>query len=145
MDHIDLPTAQTIIAQALAFGRLHHFQPLLVVVVDARGALKALAAEENTSLGRAEIAIGKAGGALALGIGSRALAKRARDVPHFINAVGPLMPHGLIPVPGGVLVRNAEGRLLGAVGVSGDTSDNDEAAAKAGIGFVGLVADPGAD
>jgi uncharacterized protein GlcG (DUF336 family) len=142
---LDLPTAQTLVAEALAFARTQTYQPLVVVVLDARGALKALAAEENTSLGRAEIAIGKASGAIGLGVGSRALAKRARDVPHFINAVSPLMRDGLVPVPGGVLIQDGDGRLLGAVGVSGDTSDNDEAAAKAGIAKVGLVADPGAD
>jgi uncharacterized protein GlcG (DUF336 family) len=142
---LDLPTAQAIIADALAHARAHKFQPLVVVVLDARGALKALAAEDNTSVGRAQIAIGKASGAIGLGIGSRSLGKRARDVPHFIAAVGPLMRDGLVPVPGGVLIRDGHGQIVGAVGVSGDTSDNDEAAAKAGIAKVGLTADPGAD
>lgn len=145
MTVLDLPTAQAIIAEAIAYARAQNLNPLVVAVLDARGALKALAAEEKTSLGRAEIAIGKASGAVGMGIGSRALAKRAREVPHFVNAVAPLMRDGLVPVPGGVLIRDGEGLLLGAVGVSGDTSDNDEAAAKAGIAKVGLSADPGAD
>lgn len=145
MDQLDLVTAQEIVAEALAFAAAKNFQPVAVAVVDARGALRALAAEDNAALGRAAIATSKANGAVGLGVGSRALAKRAREMPQFINAVSQLLPGGLVPVPGGVLIRNAEGHLLGAIGISGETSDNDEAAAKAGIAKVGLVADPGAD
>jgi uncharacterized protein GlcG (DUF336 family) len=113
------------------------------VVLDARGVLKAFAAQDGTSLRRAEIAQGKAHGALAFGIGSRALAKRAATSPHFIAAVTHAVGGSLIPVPGGVLIRDAGKQIIGAVGISGDNSDNDEAAAIAGITAAGLVADPG--
>ena len=116
----------------------------MVVVFDARGALKALAAEDGTSLRRAEIAMGKANGALALGIGSRAIAKRAEEQPTFVAAVSHLVgAPALVPVPGGVLIRDGA-TVLGAVGISGDTSDNDELCAVAGIEAAGLVAQTGA-
>ena len=82
---------------------------------------------------------------MAMGMGSRTLAKRGREAPQFVNAVGQLVPGGLVPVPGGVLVRDAAGVLLGAVGVSGDTSDRDEEAALAGIAAAGFTGDPGSD
>jgi uncharacterized protein GlcG (DUF336 family) len=110
----------------------------------ARGALKAIAAEDGTSLKRAEIAIGKAHGALAMGLGSRTIAKMAAERPHFVAAVTHAVGGSLIPVPGGVLVKDSTGALLGAVGVSGDTSDNDEIAALAGIEAAGCKGDPGA-
>ena len=100
-----------------------------MAVLDARGALRALAAEDGTELKRAEIAIGKAHGALAMGLGSRTLFKRSEKQPHFMAAVTHAVGGSLIPVPGGVLISDGEGTLLGAVGVSGDTSDNDEIAA----------------
>ncbi|MCP8940632.1 heme-binding protein [Alsobacter sp. SYSU M60028] len=138
-----LTHAQTIVAEALAHGRKSGFQPLAVAVLDARGALKAFAAEDGTSLKRGEIARGKAFGALAMGLGSRALHRMAGERPHFVEALHGVVEGPLVPVPGGVLIRDASGRLLGAVGISGDTSDNDEAAALAGIAAVKLTADPG--
>lgn len=143
MPDLTLPQAQTILAAALAHARAQSFKPLVVAVLDARGAYKALAAEDGTSLKRAEIAQGKAHGALALGMGSRAIAKRAAEQAYFIAAVTHVSGGALIPVPGGVLIRDAAGALLGAVGISGDTSDNDEAAAMAGVQAAGLVGDPG--
>jgi uncharacterized protein GlcG (DUF336 family) len=104
---------------------------------------KAFAAQDGTSLRRAEIAQGKAHGALAFGIGSRALAKRASTTPQFIAAVTHAVGGSLVPVPGGVLIRDADKQIIGAVGISGDNSDNDEAAAIAGITAAGLTADPG--
>jgi uncharacterized protein GlcG (DUF336 family) len=145
VSELTLVAAETIAKAALEYARRERLAPLGVAVLDARGALKCYLAEENVSLSRADIAIGKASGALAMGVGSRSLAKRARDVPHFIYAVAPMVSRGLVPVPGGVLVRNTEGELLGAVGVSGDTSDNDESAALAGVEAAKLVADPGSD
>ena len=139
-----LEIAQRIIAAAFASARSRNFKPLAVAVLDARGALKALAAEDGTSLKRAEIAIGKAHGALAMGLGSRTLAKMAAERPFFVAAVTHAVGGSLIPVPGGVLVKDAGGALLGAVGVSGDTSDNDEMAALAGIEAAGCKGDPGA-
>ena len=143
MAQLTLDQAQTIIATALRHGTDHKFQPLAVVVLDARGVLKAYAAQDGTSLRRSEIATGKAHGALSFGIGSRALAKRAATTPHFIAAVTHAVGGSLIPVPGGVLIRAADREIIGAVGISGDNSDNDEAAAIAGITAAGLTADPG--
>ena len=143
MTDLTLAQAQNIVAAALAEARRLGLKPLVVAVLDARGAYKAMAAEDGTSLRRAEIAHGKAYGALALGTGSRALAKRAAEQAPFVAAVTHAAGGALVPVPGGVLVRDAAGALLGAVGVSGDTSDNDEAAALAGIAAAGLAGDPG--
>ena len=145
MTNLPLTAARTIVDAALEAARAHGFKPLAVVVYDARGALKAFAAQDGTSLRRGEIAMGKANGALALGIGSRAIAKQAAERPHFVAAVTHVAgPPALVPVPGGVLVRGAVGAVLGAVGISGDTSDNDEVCAVAGIEAAGLAADPGA-
>lgn len=139
-----LEMAQMIVAAALKQARAQSMLPLAVAALDARGALKAFAAEDGTSLKRAEIAIGKAHGALAMGLGSRTLFARAQQQPYFIAAVTHAVGGALIPVPGGVLVRDAAGALLGAVGVSGDTSDRDEQAAISGIEAAGIKADPGA-
>ena len=139
-----LELAQKIIAGALAHGRAQKFKPLAVAVLDTRGAVKAFAAEDDTSLKRFEIASGKAHGAIAMGLGSRTLGKMAAERPHFIAAVTHAVGGSLVPVPGGVLVRDGAGTLLGAVGISGDTSDNDEAAAVAGIQSAGCKADAGA-
>jgi uncharacterized protein GlcG (DUF336 family) len=145
MSQLTLQDAQTIVTAALAHARAQKFRPLAVVVLDARGVQKAYAAEDGTSLKRAEIAIGKAYGAISLGMGSRAIAKAAVDRPQFVAAVTHAVGGSLIPVPGGVLLLRAEGgEIIGAVGISGDTSDNDEAAALAGIAATGLKADPGA-
>jgi uncharacterized protein GlcG (DUF336 family) len=138
-----LEVAQNIVAATLAHARSRNMLPLVVAVLDARGSPRSLAAEDGTSLRRSDIAIGKAHGALATGLGSRTLMKRAETQPHFIAAVTHAVGGSLIPVPGGVLIRDGEGSLVGAIGVSGDTSDNDEAAAIFGIESVGLKADPG--
>ncbi len=119
------------------------FDPLAVLVLDARGVPKAFAAEDGTSLRRFEIAQGKAHGALAFGLGSRELARRAAERPQFMAAVTHAVGGFLVPVPGGVLIRDAGKRILGVVGVSGDTSDNDEAAALAGVAAAGLTGDAG--
>jgi uncharacterized protein GlcG (DUF336 family) len=138
---LTLKQAQTIVSSALAHSREKNFAPMGVAVLDARGALKAFAAEDGTALRRADIAIGKAHGALAMGVGSRTLGQRAQERPHFIAAVTHAVGGSLIPVPGGVLIKG-EGGVIGAVGVTGDSSDNDEAAALAGIAAAGLTADP---
>lgn len=144
MPDLSLTQAQAIVAAALAEARRLSLKPVVVAVLDARGACKALAAEDGTSLKRAEIAHGKAHGALAMGIGSRAIAVRAAEAHgSFIAAVSHVAGGALIPAPGGVLARDAGGALLGAVGISGDTSDNDERAAMAGIAAAGLAGDPG--
>lgn len=143
MPDLTLTQAQSIVTAALAEARRMGLKPMVVAVLDARGAYKALAAEDGTSLKRAEIAHGKAHGALSLGMGSRAIAKRAAEQSFFIAAVSHVAGGALIPVPGGILIRDAAGTLLGAVGLSGDTSDNDEAAGAVGIAAADLVADPG--
>ena len=142
---LDLATAQGLIAAVLSHARERGMKPLAVVVLDARGTVKAAAAEDGTSLKRFEIAHAKAHGALALGIGSRSIAKRAQDQPSFVAAVTHVVGGALVPVPGGVLLHGPDKMLLGAVGASGDTSDNDEAALLAGIAAVGLAGDPGQD
>ncbi len=144
MSELSLATAQTIAEATLKTAREKAFKPLSVVVYDARGALKALLSEDGTSLKRAEIAMGKAYGALSLGVGSRALHKMATERPYFVAAATHAVGGQLVPVPGGVLIKDSQGRTLGAVGVSGDTSDNDEIAAAGGIKAAGLVFDAGA-
>jgi uncharacterized protein GlcG (DUF336 family) len=144
MPDLNLEAAQTIVATALKEARDRGFKPLAVAVYDARGALKAFGAEEGTSLKRGEIAMGKAHGALALGVSSRAISKMAAERPHFVAAATHAVGGMLVPVPGGVLIRDAGGALMGAVGISGDTSDNDEIAAVAGIEAAGLSAETGA-
>jgi uncharacterized protein GlcG (DUF336 family) len=145
MTDLTLDAAQTIVAGALACAAEKRMNPMVVVVLDARGAARALAAQDGTSLRRADIAHAKAYGAVAMGLGSRSLTKRAKDLPYFVTALGQTLGGDMIPVAGGVLIRDAEGRLMGAVGVSGDTADNDEAAGMAGIAASGFKGDPGAD
>ena len=123
-------------------GAARGFKPLTVVVLDAGGHVVAAEREDGASNKRFEIAFGKAHGALSVGFGSRTLMARAEAQPYFVAAVTSAIGGALIPVPGGVLVRDASGTLLGAVGISGDSSDNDEAAALAGIEEAGLVGQP---
>jgi uncharacterized protein GlcG (DUF336 family) len=143
MTAITLSQAQTLVTGALKQARTKEFQPLAVIVMDARGVPKAFAAEDGTSLRRYEIAHGKAHGALAMGIGSRTLGKRAEERPHFFAAVSHVVGGAMVPVPGGVLIRDGGGEIVGSVGVSGDTSDNDEDAAIAGIKAASLTPDAG--
>lgn len=134
---LSLSQAREIIAGARAAGSASAFNPLTVVVLDAGGHVLAVEREDGSSNKRFEIAYGKAHGAVSLGMGSRALMARAEQQPFFIAAVTHSVG-ALVPVPGGVLVRDADGALLGAVGVTGDTSDHDEEAALAGIEAAGL-------
>ena len=143
MATLDLETARAIVAGARAHGSSAGFKPLTVVVLDAGGHVVAVEREDGSSMQRFEIGFGKAHGALSLGMGSRSIMARAEQQPYFIAAVTAAVGGALVPVPGGVLVRDADGVLLGAVGVTGDTSDNDEAAAVAGIERAGLTAETG--
>ncbi len=134
-------------ADAIARSCLDHAQdmglkPLTVAVVDASGQPKVLLRQDGTSLMRADIAQGKAKGAIGMGLGSRALYERAQSQPYFIQAMNSLAGGALVPVPGGVLIRH-EGNIIGAVGITGDTSDNDEACAVKAITDNGLEADAG--
>lgn len=143
MSNLTLDQARQIVADARAKGRELDLKPLTVAVLDAAGNLKALEREDGASNLRPEIAIGKANGALAMGLGSRALFERAKAEPFFIQAMNELADGSLVPVPGGVLVKDASGNILGAVGITGDISDNDETAAVTAIEAAGLVADAG--
>lgn len=143
MPEISLRRARTIIKAALAKGRAADMKPLAVVVLDAGGWLKAFEREDGASNYRFDVARGKAHGAVGMGLGSRALFNRAETQSYFLTAVNGLDNTSLIPVPGGVLIKDKKGTILGAVGISGDNSDNDELAAIAGIEAAGLLADPG--
>ena len=137
---ITLAQSRTLIDAALAKGRALDLKPLSVVVLDPRAAMVAMMSEDGVSQMRARIAHGKANAAIALGMGTRALMNRAEQQAYFIQAVNGVAGGDMVPVPGGVLIQDQEGALLGAVGISGDTSDNDEAAPIAGIEAAGLNA-----
>jgi uncharacterized protein GlcG (DUF336 family) len=141
---LKLKSAQKILKVALETAHAKSMKPLVIAIIDARGALIAFAAEDGSSLKRERVARGKADGAVALGVSSRQIGKMAAERPAFVAAVTHAIGGSIIPVPGGVLIRDAKGALLGAVGVSGDTSDNDELVAVAGIEAAGLKADTGA-
>jgi uncharacterized protein GlcG (DUF336 family) len=141
---LTLEQASTIVDVALAKGKENGFAPLCAVVLDTGGHALALKRDERASISRPEIATGKAAGCLGMGFGGRELAKRAAAVPGFFTALASIFPKGIVPVAGGVLIRDSSGAIIGAVGVSGDTSDNDEVCAVAGIVAAGLNADTGA-
>lgn len=142
MSEITLKSAQIIIQAALAKGREMGLNPLSVVVLDAGGHLKAFEREDGASPGRFAIAQGKAYGAVMLGMGGQAQMARAEAQAYFMAAINGAFGGQVVPVPGGVLVRDADGKVIGAVGVTGDSSDNDETAAVAGITAAGLDATP---
>ena len=140
---ISLEQAQIIATAGLAKARELALKPVSVVVLDPRATLVVVLSEDGVSTLRPRIAQGKANAAIAMGMGTRALMARAEQQAYFIQAVNGLAEGNFVPVPGGVLIRNETGVLLGAVGISGDTSDNDEAAAVHGITAAGLVSDTG--
>jgi len=140
---LTLAQAKEIIKHAFIEQEKQGFKPLAVVVLGAGGSIKAGESQDGTSLIRPKVAHGKAYGAYAVGLGSRALFERAKAEPFFIQAMNSLCDGALVPVPGGVLIRSKDGELLGAVGVTGDISDNDEQCAVAGIEAAGLVAETG--
>jgi len=141
---VTLAQASTIVDVALKKGRDTHCAPLTVAVLDAGGHLVAFKREDKSGILRFDIANGKAWGALGMGFGSRELADRAGKNPLFFGVLATVSQGRLIPVPGGVLVKDADGAVLGAVGISGDTSDKDETCAIAGIEAAGLKAVVGA-
>ncbi len=140
--HMTLDLATRIADAALAAGREHEFMPLSVAVLDAGGHLVAFKREDGSGILRFDIAFGKAWGALGMGFGSRELFNRTQANPTFMAALSTVSGGRLVPVPSGVLIL-AEGRVIGAVGISGDNSDNDETCALAGIAAAGLEAKPG--
>ncbi len=143
MDGLTLQAASLIADRSLERGRELGFAPLTVAVLDAGGQLKVLKRGDGASLLRPEIATGKAWGALGMGFGGRELARRAAKMPTFFGALSDLAGGKMVPVPGGVLIRSAAGEILGAVGISGDASENDEVCAVHGITAAGLVPDTG--
>jgi len=137
---ITLSQARQVVDASLAKGRELGLKPLSVVVLDTRGSLVAALSEDGCAQLRPKVAHGKANAAIGLGMGTRALMNRAEQQAYFVQAVNGVLGGDMVPVPGGVLIRTAEGELVGAVGISGATSDNDEAAAIAGIAAAGLTA-----
>jgi len=139
---LNLETAQGMIAFAMAWRREKGLKPLTMAVLDSGGHVIALAREDGTSNLRPEIAQGKARGAINMGLGSRALYDRAEAQPYFIQAMNTLSSGSLVPVAGGVLIKDGE-QIVGAMGITGDTSDNDEACAIAAIEAANFTADGG--
>lgn len=140
MSQITLGQANAIIEGAFAKGKALGLKPLSVVVLDPGGHVIAFQRADGSSFGRLQIAQGKAAGALALGVSSRKVGDMAQERPWFVGAFASGAPHPVVPAAGGVIVVDAQGMAIGAVGVTGDTSDNDEAAALAGIAAAGLTA-----
>lgn len=138
---LTLDLANRILTGALAEARRMNIQPLTVVVLDASGNLKAMQREDGASMFRFDVATGKAWAAVGMGVSSRALAERARDNPNFFVTLAATARGRFLPQPGGVLIRAADGHVLGAAGASGGTGDEDEAACAAGIEKAGLTAD----
>ncbi len=143
MSVLTLAQASAIVDAALRKGRELNLNPLTVVVLDAGGHAVALKREDRSGIMRVDIASGKAWGALGMGFGSRELFERSTKQPMFITALAAVSQGRMVPVPGGVIIRDGAGEIIGAVGISGDVSDQDEACAIAGIEAAGLKAEPG--
>ncbi len=143
MHTLSLEIADQIAAATIQEGRDRGFAPLTVAIMDPGGHLITLKRDNKSSIMRPQIAQAKAWGALSMGFGGRELARRAANTPAFFNALSVISDGRMAPVPGGALIRNAEGDLLGAIGVTGDTSDNDELAFLPAIKQAGLVAETG--
>ena len=139
---LPLGKANAIITEALALGRKASLLPLTVVVLDAGGKLVAMQSEDGSGLARFDIAFGKAYGALGMGISSRLIRDRLSERPAFQNAIAAASEGRFIPVPGGVLIETSKRITLGAVGISGDTSDKDEYCAIEAIKFSGYAPEP---
>lgn len=137
-----LDRATTIIDRALAVGREENLLPLTVVVLDAGGKMVAMKCQDGSGIMRFDVAFGKAWGSLGMGISSRLIRDRLSSRPTFQAALAIASDGRLIPVPGGVLVRDVDGVTIGAVGISGDTSDKDEYCAILGIQAAGLASEP---
>lgn len=141
MSKLTLRRARTIIRKTLEKGREMKLKPLAVVVLDDGGNLVAFEREDEARPGRFQIAHGKAYGAVMLGMPGSAQMARAESQAYFIACANGALGGQMVPVPGGILLRDSRGALLGAVGISGDTSDNDAAAGAAGVEAAGLVAE----
>lgn len=138
MSTLTLGQARTIIDAALMTARQHAYKPMGVVVVDAAAQVVASAREDGASALRLDIAVGKAGAAIGMGVSSRALAQRAKDLPAFFGAVASTAQQPFIPQTGAVLITDESGAVIGAAGASGGTGDEDELIIIAGIAAAGL-------
>ena len=143
MTVLTLEQASQIVDAGLARAAELKFRPMTLAVLDAGGHLVAFKRQDRSGILRPEIAQGKAWGALGMGHGGRDLARRAIEAPAFYAAIAATSQGRVIPVGGGVLIRDADGDIIGAVGASGDHPDNDEACAVYGVEQIGLVADGG--
>lgn len=140
MSRISIDQANAVIAGAFAKASELSLKPLGVAVLDAGGHLIAYQRQDGASTGRLQLATGKAAGALFLGMSSRKIGDMAADRPTFLASLGPIAPAGVVPAAGGVIVVDESGLAIGAVGISGDLSDMDEACTLAGIAAAGLTA-----
>lgn len=142
LETISLQAALEIAQRTIDYARSQNMTPIAVSVLDVRGALKAYLAEDSTGLLRADISHAKAWGCLGMGFGSRKLADRTPRNAYFTTALQAMSEGKAVPAPGGILIRNAQGEIVGAVGVSGEASDNDELCAMHGVEAAGLKGDP---
>ena len=136
--NLTLDQAQQIITAALAKSKEMGYQPMGVAVLDEAGNLKAFASEDGASMFRFDVARAKAWGAIGMGVSSRTLAERAKGNPNFFVALAATADGKFLPQPGAVLIKDAQGKLLGAVGASGGTGDEDEVICMAGVQAAGL-------
>ena len=143
MKQLDIKNTELIIKNAIEKARELKLNPIMVVILDHRGAIKACSGEDGISPLRFNIAFGKANGAFQMSMGSRSLYNRAENQAYFINAINNLTNGNLVPVPGGVIIKDNDGHIIGSLGISGDTSDNDEIAAKHAIETAGFIAETG--
>ncbi|MEI6302240.1 MAG: heme-binding protein [Betaproteobacteria bacterium] len=141
MSQLNLQAANKIIDKALAKAREMGVKPLAVVVIDGSGNMVAAQRDDGASMFRIDVGLGKAWASVAMGASSRALAKRAKDNPNFFLTLAATAQGKFLPQPGGVLIRDAKGAIIGAAGASGGTGEEDEAACVFGIEQAGLVAD----
>jgi uncharacterized protein GlcG (DUF336 family) len=137
---LTLQQANQIITAALAKSKESGYHPMGIAVLDASGNLKAFASEDGASMFRFEIARGKAWGAAGMGVSSRTIAQRAKDNPNFFVSLSATSGGKFLPQPGAVVIKDAQGKVIGAVGASGGTGDEDEAICIAGVQAAGLVA-----
>ena len=140
---VTLAQASTIVDAVLKKAREFKQMPQTVVVLDSGGHVVCAKREDGSGIVRFEIAVGKAYGSLGMGWGARTMMERAAQNPNFLTSIVAASEGRLVPNPGGVLIRDGGGNVIGAVGISGDTGDNDEIIAVAGIEAAGLKADPG--
>ena len=142
MSVISLAEASAIVDAAIAAGRKAGLNPLTVAVLDAGGHMVAVKREDRSGILRVEVATGKAYAALGMGVPTRLLRDRLADRPNFVSGLSAASDGRFVAVPGGVLIHDKDGAILGAVGISGDASDKDEYCAIEGVKAARLTPDP---